>query len=371
MSKRDYYDVLSVAKDASDGEIKKAYRRVAMKYHPDRNPDDKEAEEIFKEANEAFEVLSDREKRARYDQFGHAGVEGQTHGGAADFSNIFDNIFGDIFEGGRGGRNHVRKGSDLRYNMELTLEDAVKGKEVQIQIPTTVTCGTCGGSGAKPGTQPVDCSTCGGHGQVRMQQGFFSVQQTCPRCKGTGKQIKHPCPNCYGRGFVEETKTLSVKVPPGVDNGDRIRLNGEGQAGLHGGPSGDLYVEMRVKPHAIFERDGSHLHCVIPISFADAALGGELEVPTLDGKVKLKIPPETQTGKLFRLRQKGVTPIRSRVAGDLLCRVVIETPVQLTVRQKEILEEFQTIGKEQGSRQSPKKTTWFDGVKKFVDGLTS
>ena len=369
MAKRDYYEVLGVGRDAGEADIKKAYRRVAMKNHPDRNPDNKEAEEKFKEANEAFEVLSDKDKRARYDQFGHAGVEGQTQGGAADFSDVFGDIFGDIFGGGRGGRSHVRKGADLRYNLELTLEDAVQGKAVQIRVPTTVVCRNCNGSGARPGTQPVDCNTCGGHGQVRMQQGFFAVQQTCPRCRGAGKQIKDPCHVCHGRGNVQETRTLSVKVPAGVDNGDRIRLTGEGQAGVHGGPPGDLYVEMHLKPHQIFERDGKHLHCAIPISFADAALGGELEVPTLDGKVKLKIPSETQTGKLFRLRGKGVKPVRGGSPGDLLCRVVLETPVNLTVRQKQILEEFQTIGKQQGSHQSPKKTSWFDGVKRFVDEL--
>ncbi|HCA35083.1 MAG TPA: molecular chaperone DnaJ, partial [Gammaproteobacteria bacterium] len=274
--------------------------------------------------------------------------------------------------GGRGGgRSHVRQGADLRYNLELDLEEAVGGNTVKIRIPTTVTCTKCDGTGAKPGTQPTDCSTCAGHGQVRMQQGFFSVQQTCPRCQGAGKQIKDPCHVCHGRGNRDETKTLSVKVPAGVDNGDRIRLTGEGQAGVHGGPPGDLYVEMHIRPHDIFERDGRNLHCEIPINFTDAALGGELEVPTLDGKVKLKIPSETQTGKLFRLRGKGVTSIRGGGAGDLLCRVVVETPVNLTARQKEILEEFQGIQKEEGSRQSPRESSWFDGVKKFVDGLTN
>ena len=263
----------------------------------------------------------------------------------------------------------MAKGADLRYNLELTLEEAVRGKAAKIKIPTTVTCGTCNGSGAKSGTKPVDCSTCNGHGQVRMQQGFFSVQQTCPSCHGSGKLIKDPCPNCRGQGSVEETKTLSVKVPAGVDTGDRIRLTGEGQAGARGGPSGDLYVEMHVQPHHIFQRDGKDLHCEIPISFGDAAIGGELEVPTLDGRVKLKIPSETQTGKLFRLRSKGVTSIRGGNPGDLLCRVVVETPVNLTGRQKELLEEFQDIHESQGKKQSPRRFSWFDGVKKFVDGL--
>jgi molecular chaperone DnaJ len=366
VSKRDYYEVLGVDRGTSGADIKKAYRRIAMKNHPDRNPDNQEAEDTFKEANEAFEVLSDSEKRSRYDQYGHSGVEGQTSQGYADFSDIF----GDIFGGGRGGgRSHVRKGADLRYNLDLSLEDAVKGKAVKIKIPTTVSCEPCDGSGAKPGTKPVDCTTCNGHGQVRMQQGFFSVQQTCPRCQGAGKQIKDPCNTCHGRGSIDETKTLSVKVPAGVDTGDRIRLTGEGQAGVHGGPPGDLYVEMIVQRHHIFDRDGKDLHCEIPISFTDAAVGGELEVPTLDGRVKLKIPAETQTGKLFRLRNKGVTPIRGGSAGDLLCRVVIETPINLTKRQKEILEEFQTIHEAEGVRQSPRRSSWFDGVKKFVDGL--
>ena len=369
MSKRDYYEVLGVPQGASGGDIKKAYRRIAMKHHPDRNPDNKQAEEKFKEANEAFEVLSDSQKRSRYDQYGHAGVEGQTSAGTADFSDIFGAIFGDIFGGGRGGRSHVRKGADLRYNLDLSLEEAVHGTAVKIRIPTTVTCGPCDGTGAKPGTQPTDCSACGGHGQVRMQQGFFSVQQTCPRCQGTGRQIKDPCNSCHGRGSVDETKTLSVKVPAGVDTGDRIRLSGEGQAGVHGGPPGDLYVETAVRPHEIFQRDGPNLHCEIPISFADAALGGEFEVPTLNSRVKLKIPPGAQTGKLFRLRNKGVTPIRGGGTGDLMCRVVVETPVHLTKRQKEIMEEFQEIQKIEGNKQSPKKASWFDGVKKFVDGF--
>ena len=371
MSKRDFYEVLGIEKDSPAADIKKAYRRVAMKHHPDRNPDDDTAEDKFKEANEAFEVLSDPQKRTRYDQYGHAGIKGQTSAGNADFSDAFGDIFGDIFGGGRGGggHSHVRKGADLRYNLDLSLEDAVQGTSVKIRIPTTVNCGTCDGSGAKKGTSAIDCSTCAGHGQVRMQQGFFSVQQACPRCQGSGKQIKDPCHTCHGRGNVDETKTLSVKVPAGVDTGDRIRLTGEGQAGVHGGPSGDLYVEVRVKSHHIFQRDGKDLHCEIPISFSDASLGGELEVPTLNGRVKLKIPAETQTSKLFRLRHKGVTPIRGGGAGDLLCRVVVETPVNLTKRQKELLEEFKEIQDEQGASQNPRKASWFDGVKKFVDDL--
>ena len=298
MAKRDFYEVLGVPKNASDDEIKKAYRKLAMKWHPDRNQGDASAESKFKEVKEAYEMLSDAEKRGAYDQYGHAGVDGQTSAGGADFGDMFGDIFGDIFGGGRGGggRSHVRKGADLRYNLDLSLEDAVRGTTVKIQIPTTVTCETCDGSGAKKGSQPIDCTTCGGHGQVRMQQGFFSVQQTCPRCQGAGKQIKDPCNTCHGRGAVRENKTLSVKVPAGVDTSDRIRLTGEGQAGEHGGPPGDLYVEMNVQPHKIFEREGADLFCEIPISFGDAALGGELEVPTLDGRVSLrflsKLKPE-------------------------------------------------------------------------------
>ncbi|MGJ8689274.1 MAG: molecular chaperone DnaJ [Gammaproteobacteria bacterium] len=374
MSKRDYYEVLGVSRDASEAELKKAYRRIAMKHHPDRNPGDDTAEEKFKEANEAFEMLSDAQKRARYDQYGHAGVNQQGGGGGAgagDFGDMFGDIFGDIFggsRGGGGGRSHVRKGADLRYNLELDLEEAVRGTTAKIRIPTAVKCKTCEGSGAKKGSKPVDCGTCNGMGQVRMQQGFFSVQQTCPHCQGSGKQIKDPCTTCRGQGNVEEQKTLSVKVPPGVDNGDRIRLTGEGQAGSHGGPNGDLYVQVSVRAHKLFERDGIDLHCEIPISFVDAALGGELEVPTLDGRVKLKIPAETQTGKLFRLRNKGVTPVRGGITGDLLCRVVVETPVKITKRQKELLAEFHDIAETEG-QQSPKKASWFDGVKKFVDEL--
>ncbi|MCB1790073.1 MAG: molecular chaperone DnaJ, partial [Gammaproteobacteria bacterium] len=341
MSKRDYYDVLGVAKNASEAEIKKAYRRLAMKHHPDRNTGDKsaEAESSFKEAKEAYEVLSDAQKRAAYDQFGHAGVDpsmgaggfGGGRGGAS-FSDIFGDVFGDIFGGGRGGPggSRVQRGADLRYNLELSLEDAVTGTSVKIKVPTWITCDTCGGSGAKKGTSPKTCGTCKGAGQVRMQQGFFSVQQTCPTCRGRGSVIDDPCGTCRGQGRVQETKTLSVKVPPGVDTGDRIRLQGEGEAGDHGGPPGDLYVQVHVREHAIFTRDDSHLYCEVPIDFPTAALGGELEVPTLDGKVMLKIPEGTQTGKMFRMRGKGVKPVRGGPQGDLICRVVVETPVKLT-----------------------------------------
>ena len=378
MSKRDYYEVLGVSKGADEKEIKKSYRRVAMKYHPDRNPDDPEAEDKFKEATEAYDVLMDKEKRAAYDQFGHAGVDPNMGGGAGgfgggSFSDIFGDVFGDIFGGGGGGRGRggPQRGSDLRYTLDISLEDAVKGTTVEIKVPTLHSCDTCDGSGAKKGTKPVTCTTCGGAGQVRMQQGLFQVQQTCPQCRGQGQMISDPCGDCHGQGRVEKTKTLSVKVPPGVDTGDRIRLSGEGEAGPMGGPAGDLFVQMSVKQHPIFERDGKHLYCEVPITFTDAALGGELEVPTLDGKVKLKIPAETQTGKLFRLRGKGVKPVRGGNVGDLLCRAVVETPVNLNKRQKELLEELAESLGESGHKQSPRQHSWFEGVKNFFDDMTS
>lgn len=374
MSKRDYYEILGVSRDADDKEIKKAYRKLAMKYHPDRNPEDEEAEARFKEASEAYEVLGDSEKKAAYDQFGHAGVDGSAGGGGfgggggASFSDIFGDVFGDIFGGGRG---RSSRGADLRYTLDLDLEDAVSGKNVKIEIPSASECQSCDGSGAEPGTRPETCSTCRGMGQVRMQQGFFSVQQTCPNCRGAGQMIKNPCKACRGEGFIEEEKTLSVKVPPGVDTGDRIRLSGEGEPGMHGAAPGDLYVQIAVKAHPIFDRDGRNLHCDVPISITDASLGGELEVPTLDGRVKLKIPAETQSGKLFRLRGKGVTPVRGGSAGDLLCRVVVETPVNLTKRQKELLREFDETLQEDsdGTQHGPRKSSWFEGVKNFFDDM--
>ncbi|ARU87358.1 molecular chaperone DnaJ [Pseudomonas sp. M30-35] len=380
MSKRDYYEVLGVERGASEAELKKAYRRLAMKHHPDRNPDDKVSEEKFKEANEAYEVLSDSSKRAAYDQYGHAGVDPSMGGagaggagfGGANFSDIFGDVFSDFFGGAAGaggrGRGGAQRGSDLRYTLELDLEEAVRGTTVTIRVPTLANCKTCDGSGAKKGTTPVTCTTCGGIGQVRMQQGFFSVQQTCPRCHGSGKMITDPCDSCHGQGRVEEHKTLSVKVPAGVDTGDRIRLSGEGEAGAMGGPAGDLYVVVNVREHAIFQRDGKHLYCEVPISFADAALGGELEVPTLDGRVKLKIPEGTQTGKLFRLRGKGVAPVRGGGAGDLMCRVAVETPVHLDRRQRELLEEFRK-SIDGDSSHSPKANGWFEGVKRFFGDL--
>ena len=370
MAKRDYYEVLGVDRGASEADIKKAYRRVAMKYHPDRNPDDPDAEDKFKEASEAYEVLSDKQKRGAYDQFGHDAVNGGGGAGGAgfgNFSDIFGDVFGDIFGGGRGGRSGPRRGSDLQYNMDMSLEDAVTGVTREIRIPTLVNCDTCDGSGTKKGSSPVNCSTCGGSGQVRMTQGFFQVQQTCPQCRGQGKIITDPCDDCHGAGRVEETKTLSVKIPAGVDTGDRIRLSGEGEAGPDGGPPGDLYVQVVVREHDIFKRDGRNLYCEVPISFVDAALGGELEVPTLSGRVKLKVPAETQTGKLFRLRGKGVASVRGGGPGDLLCRAVVETPVNLNARQKELLRELQEDL--EGGSHSPRKTSWFEGVKGFFDNF--
>ena len=372
MSKRDYYEVLGVSKGADEKEIKQAYRRVAMKYHPDRNPDAADAEEKFKEASEAYEVLSDLEKRAAYNQFGHAGVDTRGAGGGfqGSFSDIFGDVFGDIFgEGGGRSRGGPRRGSDLRYTLGISLENAVRGTTVKIRVPTLAACKPCDGSGSKPGSFPSACPTCGGSGRVRMQQGFLQVQQTCNQCRGKGKVITDPCTSCRGRGRIEETKTLSVKVPPGVDTGDRIRLSGEGEAGPDGGPPGNLFVQMSVKDHPIFERDGKHLYCEVPINFADAALGGELEVPTLEGRVKLKIPSETQTGKLFRLRGKGVKPVRGGSTGDLLCRVVVETPVNLTRQQKQLLEEFQQTMAASGTRHSPRQSSWFEGVKNFFDDM--
>ncbi len=372
MSKRDYYEVLGVGKNASDTEIKKAYRKLAQKYHPDRNPDDEDALEKFREAKEAAEVLSDSQKRAAYDQFGHAGVDGSAGGGAggagfggADFSDIFGDMFGDIFGGGR----RRGRGADLRYNLEISLEDAVQGTETEIRIPTLVECETCKGSGAKPGSTPKTCGTCRGIGQVRMQQGFFSIQQTCPTCQGSGQQIDDPCGQCRGSGRREEEKTLSVKVPAGVDTGDRIRLSGEGEPGENGAPSGDLYVEVRVKPHPIFERDGANLICDVPLDIATAALGGEVDVPTLDGRVKLKIPAGTQSERVFRLRGKGVKPVRGGAKGDVLCRARVETPVNLTNRQQEILEELQASFEDDTRKHSPRQNSWLDGVKKFFEDI--
>jgi molecular chaperone DnaJ len=378
MAKRDFYEVLGVNRDASDDEIKKAYRKLAMKFHPDRNPDNPSAEEKFKEVKEAYEILSDGQKRAAYDQFGHAGVDphaggggfggggGAGFGGFADaFGGIFDEIFSGRGQGGGGGRSNVYRGADLRYNLEITLEQAAHGTETRIRIPTMETCEPCGGSGAKAGTQPKTCPTCNGSGQVRLQQGFFSIQQTCPKCHGTGRYIADPCHSCGGAGRTKQHKTLAVKIPAGVDEGDRIRLSGEGEHGVNGGPPGDLYVQIHLTAHPVFTRDHNDLHCEMPISFTAAALGGEIEIPTLDGAAKIRIPPETQTGRIFRLRGKGIKGVRSHTHGDLLCHVVVETPVNLTERQKELLRELEDSSKGNDAKHNPRAKSWMDKVKAF------
>jgi molecular chaperone DnaJ len=369
MAKQDYYKLLDVPKSASEADLKKAYRRLAMKYHPDRNPDDPEAEHKFKEAKEAYEVLCDSHKRAVYDQFGHAGLEGGRAGGFSAgeaFGDIFGEMFGDIFSGGTRGRSQVFRGADLRYELELDLEQAVFGTESEIKIPSLSECEACKGSGSAKGSTPKTCDTCHGQGQVRVQQSIFTIQQPCPRCKGRGKVIANPCDTCYGQGRVRQEKTLSVSVPAGVDTGDRIRLTGEGEVGRNGGPAGDLYVEIRVREHVIFEREGSHLSCEVPISFSTAALGGTVEVPTLSGEVVLKIPSETQSGRVFRIREKGVKPVRGGAAGDLFCRVVVETPVALNAEQKELLRQFEAALGE--GRHKPREQSFFEGVKKFFTG---
>jgi molecular chaperone DnaJ len=375
LAKRDYYEVLGVNRDASEEDIKKAYRKLAMKWHPDRNPDNPKAEEHFKEAKEAYEVLSDAQKRPAYDQFGHAGIDPASAGaggfgaGQAGFGDIFSDIFGEIFGGARGGgRSNVYRGADLRYNLEISLEQAAHGFETKIRIPTLAECETCHGSGAKPGTQPTTCATCRGAGQVRVSQGPFSMAQTCPRCHGTGKTIAHPCATCAGAGRVKHQKTLSVKIPAGVDEGDRVRLSGEGESGVNGGPPGDLYVQVHLKPHPVFQRDHDDLHCEMPVSFTAAALGGEIEIPTLDGSARIKVPAETQSGKTFRLRGKGIKGVRSHAPGDLFCHVVVETPVNLTHRQKELLQEFEAISQKDAGRHNPRAKGWFDKVKEFFEG---
>jgi molecular chaperone DnaJ len=378
MSKRDYYEVLGVARDAGDDELKKAYRRSAMKYHPDRNPD-ASALEAFKECKEAYEVLSDGGKRRMYDQHGHAAFEHGMGGGnagpggfgGADMGDIFGDIFGNIFGGGGAGARGPRRGADVGYVMELDLDEAVAGIERRIEIPTLVECEPCNGSGSEDGKLDT-CETCHGRGQVRFQRGIFSMQQPCPHCHGRGKTFKNPCASCHGAGRVEEEKVLSVKIPAGVDNGDRIRLSGEGEAGPPGSPPGDLYVEVRVRPHEFFVRDGDDLHCEVPIRISQASLGDNVRVPTLNGEAEIRIPAETQTGKVFRLRDKGVKSVRSRSTGDLYCKVVIETPVNITPEQRDLLEKFEATFVGDGARRhSPKSSTFFDGVKGFWDRMVS
>ncbi len=376
MSKRDYYKVLDVPRSATEAEIKKAYRRLAMKFHPDRNPNDAEAEERFKEAKEACEVLTDEHKRAAYDQYGHAGVEAASRGGRQGgfggdaFSDIFGDVFGDIFGSARraGGRSQVFRGADLRFELELDLSQAVFGHSLEIEVPKLVECETCRGSGAAKGSSSSACDGCGGSGQIRISQGFFQLQQACPRCRGAGTIIKNPCDTCLGQGRVRRTRKLSVKVPAGVDTGDRIRLNGEGEAGRNGGPPGDLYVEMQVKEHEIFEREGEHLSCEVPVSFATASLGGAVDVPTLEGDVTLKIPAETQSGRIFRLRDKGVKPVRGGARGDLFCKVVIETPVNLSADQKDLIRKLEETLKRDATRHAPREEGFFEGVKRFFSG---
>jgi molecular chaperone DnaJ len=376
MSKRDYYEILGVAKAASSADIKKAYRRLAMKHHPDRNSEDEDASRRFREVREAYEILNDSKKRSAYDQFGHAGVRNRGAGGggfsAEGFGDIFGDVFGDIFGAGRrGGRSQVFRGADLGYELRLDLEQAVGGDEVTIDVPTQITCDECDGSGAETGSEPSQCTTCGGIGQVRMQQGFFSIQQTCPACKGAGTVITDPCRKCHGRGRVGKVRKLSVKVPAGVDDGDRIRLSGEGEAGRNGGPPGDLYVEIRVNPHNLFNREGANLTCEVPVSFATVALGGEVELPTLDGHVELKIPAGTQSGRVFRLRGKGVITVREKRKGDLLATVVVETPVGLTDDQKALLRKLDESVNEGGDRHNPRARGWLDTVKRFFERIST
>ena len=377
MAKRDYYDILGVPRNAGEDDIKKAYRKLAMKYHPDRNQGDeaKKAEEKFKEAKEAYEMLTDPQKRAAYDQFGHAGVDPNMGGrggagpeGFGGFAEAFGDIFGDIFGGAAGGRRggggqQVYRGNDLSYAMEITLEEAARGKDTQIRIPSWDTCETCHGSGAKPGTSPKTCGTCNGSGTVHMRQGFFSIQQTCPNCRGTGKIIPEPCTTCNGAGKIKKQKTLEVKIPAGINEGMRIRSAGNGEPGTNGGPSGDLYIEIRVKQHDIFERDGDDLHCTVPVGLTTVTLGGTIEVPTLGGNAEIDLPEGTQHGKTFRLRGKGIKGIRSSYPGDLYAHIAVETPVKLTEHQRKLLKELDESFRKGGDRHSPNEKSWADRVK--------
>lgn len=379
VAKRDYYEVLGIDRNADISEVKRAYRRLAMEYHPDRNPDDPNAEEKFKEASEAFDVLSNDDKRHRYDQFGHQGVEGMASGfnpfangaGLHDILNNLDSVFGDMFQDVRYSRRRglEERGSDLQYSLSITLEQAVKGDKIQIKIPTYRTCGDCHGSGAARGSSRTTCTDCNGTGMLQSRQDFFFVQRTCGRCRGAGEVLESPCDKCRGQGRIHTERELSITIPPGVDQGTRLRLSGEGQSGLRGGPSGDLYVEFSVKPHKVFERQNNNLLCEVPITFTQAALGSEVEIPTLQGHVKLRIPSETQTGKLFRLRGRGVPSLRGGGRGDLLCRVVVETPVKLSSHQRELLEELESTVKS-SKKHTPKGSSFFKSVKEFIDRIT-
>jgi len=377
-TKRDFYEILGVARGATDDEIKKSYRKMAMKYHPDRNPDNKEAEAKFKEAKEAYEMLSDPQKRTAYDQYGHAGVDPNMGGfgggggggqGFGGFSDAFGDIFGDIFGGGAQGRSgpQVYRGADLRYSMEISLEEAANGHDTQIRVPSWSNCEPCHGSGAEPGSKVETCTTCNGVGQVRVTQGFFSMQQTCPRCSGSGSYIPKPCKKCHGAGKTKSQKTLEVKIPAGIDDGMRIRSSGNGEPGVNGGPSGDLYVEVHIKPHPVFERDGEDLHCKMPISFVEAILGGEIEVPTLSGKATFDVPEGTQSGRTFRLRSKGIKSLRTSLPGDLYIHVQVETPVKLTQAQKDLLKQFDESLKAGGAKHSPQQKGFLDRVKDFFN----
>jgi len=374
-NKRDFYEILGIAKNATDDEIKKAYRKMAMKYHPDRNPDSKDAEANFKEAKEAYEMLSDPQKKAAYDQYGHAGVDPNMGGfggaGAQGFGDAFGDIFGDIFGNARGGNSRsgpqVYRGSDLRYSMEISLEEAAKGHETQIRVPGWNNCEVCTGSGAEPGTKVETCSTCGGQGQVRVSQGFFSMQQTCPKCRGQGQFIPKPCKKCSGEGKIKQQKTLEVKIPAGIEDGMRIRLTGHGEPGVNQGPPGDLYVEVHIKAHSVFERDGDDLHFQMPISFATACLGGTVEVPTLAGKASFDVAEGTQTGRTFRLRGKGIKGIRSTIPGDLYVHVQIETPIKLNDQQRQLIRDFDGSLKSDSFKHNPQEKGWFDRVKQFFN----
>ncbi len=375
MAKQDYYETLGVSRDAGPEEMKKAYRKLAMKLHPDRNPGDKESEKAFKEVAEAYDVLQDEQKRAAYDRCGHAAFEqggpgpGGFEGGfATGFADIFDEMFGDFVQGGgrRGGGS--RGGSDLRYNLEINLEDAFKGKKAQIRVPTSVACDACNGTGAAGGAAPVTCNTCHGHGRIRSQSGFFTVERTCPACQGGGRVIKEPCRTCAGAGRTQKERTLSVDIPPGVEDGTRIRLSGEGEAGLRGAPAGDLYIFLTIRPHRIFQREAANIYCRVPIAMTKATLGGTIEVPTVDGaRARITIPTGTQTGHQFRLRGKGMPVLRSKTRGDMFVQATIETPVNLTKRQQELLREFEDGG--DSAKQSPQAHGFFSKVKEIWEDL--